>query len=212
LRQIVAITIAAGLLVGTASNALASPIEYIVNGNFDSAVTSNGTGGGWTSSNIDFAGGWRSGGGLLGAGDGMFILNDNGRLVSDPTIQQDVLGLTAGTTYQLTGFFANVYNCCGSRGPATFAVDIDGVNVAKYDYPGAGVWGSFLLNLVAADSHMLVALRAEINGDDTEYKIDGISLTEAGPAAVPEPATLLLVASGGAALLRRRRLSRTQQP
>jgi len=166
--------------------------NLITNGSFDVSVPSNGTGGGWTSSNIDGAGGWRISGGNP---DEMFILNDAGQGGTDPTIQQLVTGLTPGATYRLTGDYANVYNGWGSRGPNTFAVDVDGVNIDKLDYPGWGVWGSFLFDIVSPDTDLLIAFRAEIDGDDTEYKIDNISLV-VSDNIIPEPSTLLLLGSG----------------
>jgi hypothetical protein len=191
----------AAALVGAGAPAQASPINYVVNGDFNVFVPSNGTGGGWTSSNIDGAGGWRGSGGLPGAS---FILNDAGQPATDPTITQLVTGLTAGATYVLSGNYTNVYGCCGSRGPDTFAIDLDGVLFDRLDYPGTGIWGSFSYNILVADTDLLLGFRAEIFSDDTEYRIDNISLTEAGPAAVPEPTTLALVLSGGVALVRRR--------
>jgi hypothetical protein len=185
-----------GLLPGRAS------ANLIVNGDFNTVVPRNSTGGGWSSFNIDLAGGHRTTGGLP---DAMFIINNGGAFGTDPRIQQLVSGLTAGATYTLTGNYANVYNCCGSRGANTFAVDIDGVNLDMLDYPGVNVWGSFSYNIIAPDTDLLIAFRSEINGDDTEYKIDNISLVESQAAPIPEPATMFLVLSGGAALLRSRR-------
>ena len=166
--------------------------NLITNGSFDVSVPSNGTGGGWTSSNIDGAGGWRISGGNP---DEMFILNDAGQGGTDPTIQQLVTGLTPGATYRLTGDYANVYNGWGERGPNTISVDVDGIPLDKLDYPGYGVWGSFLFDIVAPDTDLLIAFRAEIDGDDTEYKIDNISLV-VSDNIIPEPSTLLLLGSG----------------
>jgi hypothetical protein len=182
------------LLVAALSLGLAAPVhgESIVNGTFDTSVPSNGTGGGWTSGTIDGAGGWRSTGGNPG---GMFIINDNGSFGTDPFIQQLVSGLVAGNTYTLTGNYKNIYNCCGSRGPNTFAIDVDGTTVATLGYPGANVWGSFSLNIFAPDTDLLIRFRAEINGDDTEYAIDNISMNPS-VTSVPEPNTLLLTLSG----------------
>lgn len=171
---------------GLSERAVAS---LIVNGDFETFVPSNGTGGGWTSSNIDGSGGWRVGGGNPGA---MFILNDNGN-APDPTIEQLVTGLTVGATYRLTGDYANEYLFFGSRGPDTFAVDVDGVTLDKLDFPGVGVFGSFSFDIVALDTDLLIAFRAEIDGDDTDYKIDNISLVRV--TAVPEPTSIFSMLS-----------------
>jgi hypothetical protein len=172
--------------------------DLITNGSFDSFVPSNGTGGGWTSSNIDGRGGWKGAGGLPGA---MFILNDAGQYATDPTIQQTVTGLTAGETYRLTGDYAGAIGrfpdgCCGSHGASTFAIDVDGSTLALLDYPGpTGTFGSFSFDIVATSSNMLIGFRAEIFGDDTDYKIDNISLVST-VAAVPEPETYAMLLAG----------------
>lgn len=172
--------------------------DFITNGSFDSFVQSNATDGGWTSSNIDGGGGWRSTGGLSAA---TFILNDAGQGGTDPTIQQTVTGLTAGATYRLTGDYAGssvrFNGCCGSHGPNTFAIDLDGSIFALLDYPAApeGTFRSFSFDIVATDSDLLIAFRAEIFGDDTDYKIDNISLVST-VAAVPEPETYAMLLAG----------------
>lgn len=190
LRVVLSVMLWSALVAsGLSERAVAS---LIVNGDFETFVPSNGTGGGWTSSNIDGAGGWRVGGGNP---DEMFILNDNGT-ASDPTIQQLVIGLTAGATYRLTGDYANEYiNYFGnnSRGPDTFAVDVDGVTLDNLDFPGVGIFGSFSFDIVAPDTDLLIAFRAEIDGDDTDYKIDNISLVRV--TAVPEPTSIFSMLS-----------------
>jgi hypothetical protein len=63
--------------------------NLITNGDFETFVPSNGTGGGWTSSNLDGAGGWRASGGNP---DEHFVLNQAGQALTDPTISQTVGG------------------------------------------------------------------------------------------------------------------------
>lgn len=198
-REFIVTLLAVFFIAGLSGQADAN---LIINGDFSTSVPSNGAGGGWVSANIDGVGGWRSTGGNP---DGMFILNDGGALATDPIISQLVSGLTAGATYRLTGDYANQYEYFGSRGDNTFAVDVDGVMLDALNYPGADrVWGSFSFDIVAPDTDLLIAFRAEIGGDDTDYKIDNISLVRAG-APVPEPATLLLFGTGLAGLVAARR-------
>lgn len=169
---------------------LCSTSEAFVNGTFDSNAD------GWTWENIDGAGGWRATGGNP---DGNFILNDNGNVSTDPTISQIVTGLTSSSWYTLTGDFAYVYSSYGSASALSFGIFADGTQIDALSHPGAeGVWGSFSYDIFATDTDILFAFKGEMNGDDSAYRIDNISLTLTGGQSnpVPEPATMLLLGSG----------------
>lgn len=153
----------------------------ILNGDFETAVPTDGTGGGWTSYNgID---GWFATGGHPG---GFFVLNAFGNFVTDPTIEQLVTGLTPGATYRLTGDYA-IYTTgwtCYTNPNGKLGIDIDGTNLAKIGSPTCNpnsmTWYSFSEDFVASSDNVTVAFRAEIDGKDTDYAIDTISLAYVG--------------------------------
>lgn len=91
------------LIIGVAAATPTFADPTVVNGNFDTPVPSNGTGGGWTSANINFQGGHRT---TVGNPGGNFIINQAGELATDPTLSQLVRGFTVGETYKLTGDYA----------------------------------------------------------------------------------------------------------
>lgn len=179
--------------------------QTINNGSFDAQVPSNGTGGGWTSANIDFAGGWRDSGGDPGA---RFILNDAGQAGTDPTLTQLVTGLLTGATYQITGRYGSAIIGQNTGATQAFGVAINGTflfespGITDFDYR------TFSFNFVAPSDSVTLSLSAERNGTDNDFKVDtiGISLVDAG-AAAPEPGTLSLVVGGfiGLAAIARRR-------
>lgn len=160
-----------------------SQAQLVTNGTFDSNAD------GWSWENIDGAGGWRSDQGNPG---GNFILNGTGDSLTDPTISQLVTGLTSASLYTLSGDFASVYSNYGSPVAQSFGIYADGVLIASYSRPGAeNVYGSFSHDIYATDSDILLAFKGEMNGDDSSYRIDNISLvlkeagTEVDSAAIP---------------------------
>ena len=185
----------AAFLVASAAQAA------VINGTFDTSVPSNGTGGGWTSSNIDSQGGWRSTGGNPSTGP-FFILNDAGG-GTDPTILQLLTGLTPGATYHASGDFRVVHNAQATGLVQAFGVAIDGLFL--YESPGLTDtnFHPFGFDFTApGDGDAELLLAAERNGTDVDFGIDNIAvaLVSAPPVnggVVPEPGVLALL---GAAL------------
>ena len=200
-RQLLAaFAVTAGFLVASAAQAA------VINGNFDTVVPSNGTGGGWTSSTIDGSGGWKSTGGNPPTGP-FFVLNDSGQ-ATDPTIQQLLTGLTGGATYQVTGDFREVLNSQSTTVTQAFGVAIDGV----FEFEAAGIgsvsWRSFSFDFTAAANSATLSLAGERNGTDVDFGVDNIAIALASPppvnGVVPEPGTAALLGLAVVALIRGR--------
>lgn len=175
----------------------ASAQQLLTNGEFEIAVPSNATGGGWTSSNIDSNGGHRATGGNP---NGFFILNHSGG-PADPTIEQVVTGLTLGATYEVSGDYRSIYTSGSSELPV-FEASIDGSAVFLAT-SSVGDWTPFTGEFTAANNSALLAFAAELNGNDLDFAIDNVSVT-----MIPEPATvasILGIVSLGLILFRRGR-------
>lgn len=186
-------------VIGAVAAGLASvaSANFIVNGDFEASVPSNGTGGGWTTNHIDGAGGWRSTGGNLG---GMFILNDGGSSATDPTIWQTVTGLTAGHRYVISGDYASsIVNHAPVGATNSFEVLVGGVVVFQGATTDLHAWTHFSAEFIASDEALDVTIRAEANGTDNDFQIDNIMLE------VPSSGTLTLLGLGVLTAARRRR-------
>jgi len=158
--------------------------NFIVNGTFNSAVPTNGTGGGWTSFNLQSTG-WSNTGGNPGAN---FLLNSNG-IAPDPTIQQVVTGLTIGQSYTVAGDY-RLHVPLGNP-TNSFGILLDGTAILQLGNPGI-VWTPFVVDFIATNTSHTLAFAAESSGSDHSYFIDNIQLV----VAVPEPATLVLIGLG----------------
>lgn len=91
---------------------------------------------------------------------------------TDPTLSQLVTGFAVGQTYRLTGGYASFASSFGNPAALSFAVDINGVNVAVFGRPGGeGVYGTFSVVFVANATDQLITFRTEINGDDSSLAL-----------------------------------------
>ena len=171
------------LLLGCLSTLHAQ--NFIINGNFNTSVPNNGTGGNWTSFNVESIG-WSATGGNPGA---RFLLNASGQAGTDPTIEQIVAGLSIGQSYTVKGDY--LIHVPLGNGTNSFGVLIDGSPILQIGNPGT-TWTPFSVDFVATSSSHIVGFASERNGSDHSYLIDNIQLV----VAVPEPATLAIIGLG----------------
>lgn len=189
------------------------------NGDFSIAVPSNATGGGWTSADIDFAGGHFATGGNP---DGHFILNNNGSNVLDPTIQQTVTGLSIGTEYEVSWDYAA--HVVGSSFAPSFGVFLDTQTNANAIFIGENLTTNYVSEattfFATATSHTFIfagELDTRTNGagfsTDVSYRLDNVSIAATGASSVPEPSAfaLMLLACGCGVFAAKRRRQRLSQ-
>lgn len=164
--------------------------NLLVNGNFDTLVPDNATGGGWTSTTIASGGGWGWNSGWGNPAPG-YILNHNGYNGSDPSIRQTVSGLTPGSQYMITGEYG-----LGARTGTpdnSFEVRIDGhaiLSVGPHPDHVAGYipMRGFSATFTASATSHVVMFAAECNSSDHHYLVDNLSMELLLPIAV-EPST-----------------------
>lgn len=164
----------------------ASAQNLFTNGTFDLTVPNNGTGGGWTTSNVESLA-WIGNGGNPGA---RILLNASGQAGTDPTIAQTVAGLAIGQSYTVGGDYL-IHAPLGSP-TNSFGVLLDGVSILNLGNPGLA-WTPFSVDFIATSTSHTLAFAAERNGTDHSYFVDNLRLQL---VSVPEPTTLLVVATG----------------
>jgi hypothetical protein len=141
------------------------------NGDFSSssACTSS-----WTPLNNDNSAGWRSTGGNPG---GYFLLNSNGAVATDPTIQQTLRGLVPGQWYTISGQRNNIENgAFGNPSALSFGIAIDNTVLLEQANTGGANWIPFSVQFKATATTHVLSISAERNGDDTQYGIDNVSV------------------------------------
>jgi hypothetical protein len=158
--------IAAGAIILFAS---ISHADFVVNGDFAIEVPSNGIGGGWTSNHI-VAGGWHN---------ELFILNWNGALEVDPSIEQTLTGLVAGREYLIEGDYCNFYGLGYCNVAAlSFGVEVQSNVILELSYPGScNQYYPFEASFIADATEQTIRFSAERNGSDCDYAIDNIVVT-----------------------------------
>ena len=168
------------LVAGTASqvyvdlafNKVLTPFgrDELANGGFGEYVPSGDTGGGWTSSNVDEAGGWRVG--------GTFILNSNGT-ATNPTLTQSLGAIRAGVTYQVSGRF-QVHAGGAADATAGFQVALSGaaLSAVVYGAPDAQGWRTFTATFTGGAGLHTLSLAGEV-GNDISYRVDGVAVQAA---------------------------------
>ena len=183
----------------------------IVNGDFEIPVPINGTGGGWTSSGVNF-GGWQA---SSGNPAGHMLLNLNGVGDRDPVVQQTLTNLVAGREYQVTwDYLRHVGSQTHSFGvfldTQTDPLLLDNSKAIFLGENLAGGWATEIATFVATSTTHELFFAAELdnrtNGGngvtDTSYRLDNVSLAATG---VPEPASAIIPCLLLGAFLRRRR-------
>jgi hypothetical protein len=145
----------------------------VTNGGFNTDAA------GWSGSNIDGAGGYRSTGGNPG---GFFILNDSGG-ATDPTISQNVGPLVTGASYHVSFDAVTVYNQSAALNSLGFTIDNQ-----TFQFTPSNSFATYAANFVYGGGTTVLAISAERNGSDSDAGIDNVAIS-----VLPEPAAALLI-------------------
>jgi hypothetical protein len=143
----------------------------------------------------------------VGAQEGTQFLAVNGALAVGPVYEQTITGLTIGSTYLLSGYFAGLYTINPAN--ITWGITAGGAApVNSFLTNTTGAWESNGISFVATGSSVTFNIgiyTTEQSGND--FGVDNITIEETESAAVPEPASMMLVGLGLAVvgLARRKR-------
>jgi hypothetical protein len=180
-RAAAAVPIALAMLAGTVT---AAGHDHVVNGTFDTDLA------GWT---VPVSGGcgnttWVADGNPGGSA----WLNACGEADSDPSLEQEITDLVIGETYTLAGEYRSVAAAFGDPNkPDAFEARIDGVPVLSLPRPDpATSWTSFGVEFQATATSHTISFVAELDGDDSDFAIDNISVmavVDASPEPTAEP-------------------------
>lgn len=158
--------------------------NFVLNGGFDTNAV------GWTATNTENGGGYRSSKGNPG---GFFHLDTQPSSTTDPTISQQVNGLIPGVSYTVSGDYEKIVDRGGGSPTAlSFGVAIDGVFLYEAQQSDFA-WHTFTFVFVAASPSVSLSISAQRNGTGVSYGIDNIVLQ-------PTPSVAARIVDAGVAL------------
>ncbi|PWU21513.1 MAG: hypothetical protein C5B50_01585 [Verrucomicrobia bacterium] len=145
------------------------------NGDFSTAVPSNGTGGGWTTSDlIGPPTGWQATGGNPGA---CFLLNEVGSQGQNPTISQTICCLSTGQCYKIRWQTKIQAYLSNPQGLPSFGVFVDGNLIYSYDGDSDDTsWHQYSASFVATNSCQTISFEAELDPTDVSYYLDNVTI------------------------------------
>ncbi|MBK8921582.1 MAG: DUF3421 domain-containing protein [Saprospirales bacterium] len=157
--------------------------NFVINGTFDG----NPSYAGWTIEVVDGNVANQQTGGHPGGY--AWLEHDNGP-TTDPSIRQEINGLSVGSLYVISGFFKPgshplIYH--DRPGTPCLAVDVDGVEQREYIAPADVIdpelwddthWHSFAVPFKATRTSHTIRFRAEINNSNCNVALDNISVEQ----------------------------------